>query len=83
MELYTLEDLSLREVKALLVGIKEISIKGIDFTFDDEFYIFELRKITDISKIISALNEASIEILDMETVDQDLENIFLKLTGKV
>ena len=60
-----------------------ISIKGINFTFDDEFYIFELRKITDISKIISALNEASIEILDMETVDQDLENIFLKLTGKV
>ena len=58
-----------------------ISIKGINFTFDDEFYIFELRKITDISKIISALNEASIEILDMETVDQDLENIFLKLTG--
>ena len=60
-----------------------ISIKGINFTFDDEFYIFELRRITDISKIISALNEASIEILDMETVDQDLENIFLKLTGKV
>ena len=60
-----------------------ISIKGINFTFDDEFYIFELRKITDISKIISALNEESIEILDMETVDQDLENIFLKLTGKV
>ena len=60
-----------------------ISIKGINFTFDDEFYIFELRKITDISKIISALNEVSIEILDMETVDQDLENIFLKLTGKV
>ena len=58
-----------------------ISIKGINFTFDDEFYIFELRRITDISKIISALNEASIEILDMETVDQDLENIFLKLTG--
>ena len=58
-----------------------ISIKGINFTFDDEFYIFELRRITDISKIISALNEESIEILDMETVDQDLENIFLKLTG--
>jgi len=57
------------------------SIKGINFTFDDEFYIFELKKITDIGKIISALNEASIEILDMETVDQDLENIFLKLTG--
>tara|TARA_B100000780_G_scaffold185045_1_gene129918 strand:- start:1455 stop:1646 length:192 start_codon:yes stop_codon:yes gene_type:complete len=33
MESYTLEDLSLREVKALLVGIKEISIKGIDAMF--------------------------------------------------
>ena len=57
------------------------SIKKINFTVDGEFYIFELKRITDISKIIAALNEASIEILDMETVDQDLENIFLKLTG--
>ena len=33
MDIYTLENLSLREVKALLVGIKEISIKGIDAMF--------------------------------------------------
>ena len=57
------------------------SIKKINFSVDNDFYTFELKKIDDISKIIKALNEASIEILDMETVDQDLENIFLKLTG--
>ena len=56
-------------------------IKGINFSVDDDFYTFELKKIADISKIIAALNKASIEIFDMETVDQDLENIFLKLTG--
>ena len=56
-------------------------IKGINFSADGDFYTFELKKIDDIGKIISALNRASIEILDMETVDQDLENIFLKLTG--
>jgi hypothetical protein len=33
MDIYTLEDLSLREIKALLVGIKEISIKGVDAMF--------------------------------------------------
>ena len=59
----------------------QISIKKINFSVDNDFYTFELKKIDDISKIIKALNEASIEILDMETVDQDLENIFLKLTG--
>ena len=57
------------------------SIKEINFSVDDDFYTFELKKIADISKIITALNKESIEILDMETVDQDLENIFLKLTG--
>jgi len=53
----------------------------INFSVDNDFYTFELKKIADISKIISALNKESIEILDMETVDQDLENVFLKLTG--
>ena len=33
MDIYTLEDLSLREIKALLEGIKEISIKGVDAMF--------------------------------------------------
>tara|TARA_B100000795_G_scaffold225072_1_gene180701 strand:+ start:679 stop:1593 length:915 start_codon:yes stop_codon:yes gene_type:complete len=57
------------------------TIKEINFSVDNDFYTFELKKITDISKIITALNKESIEILDMETVDQDLENVFLKLTG--
>ena len=56
-------------------------IRDISFSVENDFYTFELKKITDISKIITALNNESIEILDMETVDQDLENIFLKLTG--
>jgi len=56
-------------------------IKRINFSVDGDFYIFELKRITDIGKIIAALNNASIKILDMETTDQDLENIFLKLTG--
>ena len=56
-------------------------IKGINFSVDGDFYTFELKRITDIGKIIAALNNASIKILDMETTDQDLENIFLKLTG--
>ena len=47
----------------------------------DDFYTFQLKKITDISKITDALNEASIEILDLQAVDTDLENVFLKLTG--
>ncbi len=33
MDIYTLENLSLREIKALLVGVKEINIKGIDAMF--------------------------------------------------
>jgi ABC-2 type transport system ATP-binding protein len=56
-------------------------IKRINFSVDGDFYTFELKRITDIGKIIAALNNASIKILDMETTDQDLENIFLKLTG--
>ena len=68
--------LSLKTINKLPSSIKEIN-----FSVDGDFYTFELKKIADISKIIKALNEASIEILDMETVDQDLENIFLKLTG--
>ena len=56
-------------------------IKRIDFSVDGDFYTFELKRITDIGKIIAALNNTPIKILDMETTDQDLENIFLKLTG--
>ncbi|MEK9932391.1 MAG: ABC transporter ATP-binding protein [Methylophilaceae bacterium] len=56
-------------------------IEKIPHDVADDFYTFQLKKITDISKITDALNEASIEILDLQAVDTDLENVFLKLTG--
>ncbi|MEK9778335.1 MAG: ABC transporter ATP-binding protein, partial [Methylophilaceae bacterium] len=55
-------------------------IEKIPHDVADDFYTFQLKKITDISKITDALNEASIEILDLQAVDTDLENVFLKLT---
>ena len=56
-------------------------IEKIPHDVADDFYTFQLKKITDISKITDTLNEASIEILDLQAVDTDLENVFLKLTG--
>jgi len=77
---FAAKNLKLRLSSKKIINLSKI-IKGINFSIDRDFYTFELRKITDITKIISALNNSSIDILDMETVDQDLENIFLKLTG--
>ena len=77
---FAAKNLKLRLSSRKIINLSKI-IKGINFSIDRDFYTFELRKITDITKIISALNNSSIDILDMETVDQDLENIFLKLTG--
>jgi len=56
-------------------------IEKIPHDVADDFYTFQLKKITDISKITDALNEANIEILDLQAVDTDLENVFLKLTS--
>jgi ABC-2 type transport system ATP-binding protein len=56
-------------------------IEKIPHDVADDFYTFQLKKITEISKITDALNEANIEILDLQAVDTDLENVFLKLTG--
>jgi len=56
-------------------------IEKIPHDVTDDFYTFQLKKITDISKITDALNEANIEILDLQAVDTDLENVFLKLTS--
>jgi|TARA_B100000780_G_scaffold133589_1_gene93702 hypothetical protein len=56
MESYTLEDLSLREVKALLVGIKEISIKGIDAMFIGTLQIKLQEQITQIEEHINSSN---------------------------
>ena len=33
MNIYTLEDLSLREIKAMSIGLREINIKGVDAMF--------------------------------------------------
>ena len=77
---FAAKNLKLRLSSRKIINLSKI-IKGINFSIDRDFYTFELRKITDVTKIISALNNSSIDILDMETVDQDLENIFLKLTG--
>ncbi|MDC0183028.1 ABC transporter ATP-binding protein [Nitrosomonadales bacterium] len=77
---FAAKNLKLRLFSKKAIEVSKI-IKGINFSIDDDFYTFELKKITDIGKIIAALNDSSIDILDMETVDQDLENIFLKLTG--
>jgi ABC-2 type transport system ATP-binding protein len=56
-------------------------IEKIPYDVADDFYTFQLKKITEISKITDALNEANIEILDLQAVDTDLENVFLKLTS--
>ena len=54
MDIYTLEDLSLREIKALLVGIKEISIKGIDAMFIGTLQIKLQNQITQIEEHLNS-----------------------------
>ena len=65
-------------------NFKKISkIIGIpNFEQNNDWYIFKLKKVSDASKIIEKLNQSKIQILDMELIESDLENIFLKLTGK-
>jgi len=53
-----------------------------NFEQNDDWYIFKLKKVSDASKIIEVLNQSKIQILDMELIESDLEDIFLKLTGK-
>jgi len=53
-----------------------------NFEQNDDWYIFKLKKVSDASKIIEKLNQSKIQILDMELIESDLEDIFLKLTGK-
>ena len=47
----------------------------------DDAYIFQLKKITDITEITEGLKQSKIEIVDIQTVDSDLEDVFLKLTN--
>ena len=53
-----------------------------NFEQNNDWYIFKLKKVSDASKIIEKLNQSKIQILDMELIESDLEDIFLKLTGK-
>ena len=53
-----------------------------NFEQNDDWYIFKLKKVSDASKIIEVFNQSKIQILDMELIESDLEDIFLKLTGK-
>lgn len=48
---------------------------------EDDAYIFKLKKITDINEITEGLKNSTIEIIDMQTVESDLEDVFLKLTN--
>jgi ABC-2 type transport system ATP-binding protein len=59
-----------------------LSLAGIQYSLSDDWFTFELKKISDVASIIDKLKQKNIEILDMETVDPDLENVFLKLTRK-
>jgi len=56
MDIYTLENLSLREIKALLVGIKEISIKGIDAMFIGTLQIKLQEQLSQIEEHINNSN---------------------------
>ena len=59
-----------------------LSLPGVHHSLNDDWFTFELKKISDIATIITKIKQLKIEILDMETVDPDLENVFLKLTRK-
>ena len=47
----------------------------------EDAFIFQLKRITDITEITEALKESRVEIADIQTVDSDLEDVFLKLTN--
>ena len=47
----------------------------------EDAFIFQLKRITDITEITEALKGSRVEIADIQTVDSDLEDVFLKLTN--
>ena len=47
----------------------------------EDAFIFQLKRITDITEITETLKESRVEIADIQTVDSDLEDVFLKLTN--
>tara|TARA_B100000035_G_scaffold24868_2_gene19555 strand:+ start:43716 stop:44630 length:915 start_codon:yes stop_codon:yes gene_type:complete len=56
-------------------------IDHIPHQISEDAFIFQLKRITDISEITEALKESKVEIVDIQTVDSDLEDVFLKLTN--
>ena len=56
-------------------------IEHIPHQIVEDAFIFQLKRITDITEITEALKESRIEIADIQTVDSDLEDVFLKLTN--
>jgi ABC-2 type transport system ATP-binding protein len=58
-----------------------VNIEHIPHQIAEDFYTFQLKKITDITEITEGLKQSKIEIIDIQTVDTDLEDVFLKLTN--
>ena len=77
---------SLKNLKVRLQknNIKKIAalLKGATFEQEGDWCIFKLKKVSDASSIIEKLNALKIQILDLQLIESDLENIFLKLTSK-
>jgi len=81
-----LKEFSLKNLKVRLQknNIKKIAalLKGATFEQEGDWCIFKLKKVSDASSIIEKLNALKIQILDLQLIESDLENIFLKLTSK-
>jgi ABC-2 type transport system ATP-binding protein len=81
-----LKEFSLKNLKVRLQknNIKKIAalLKGTTFEQEGDWCTFKLKKVSDASSIIEKLNALKIQILDLQLIESDLENIFLKLTSK-
>jgi ABC-2 type transport system ATP-binding protein len=81
-----LKEFSLKNLKVRLQknNIQKIAVllKETPFEQEDDWCTFKLNKVSDASIIIEKLNSLKIQILDLKLIESDLENIFLKLTGK-
>ena len=71
------------KLKLNLKGEKKLpaTINHLPYQVVDDAFIFQLKKITDITEITEGLKQSKIEITDIQTVDSDLEDVFLKLTN--
>jgi ABC-2 type transport system ATP-binding protein len=58
-----------------------ISIRNLIQNLDHHSISFLIEEIKEVEFIMSELKKSKIKILDMELINSDLENVFLKLTG--